>query len=254
MKRFIISILVFIWAAPALAEQSPVGFPNNGRIKRVAFQDNQVVPLNGVTFTSTQIMFSEGEQVLDVEGGDSAGWMVTLHPELKNMLFVKPTVLDSNSNMTVITNRHVYYFHIKSNTSLTSNPQNQTYAIKFIYPEDERAKLRKQLKAKQAQVSQAQEPLHYNWNYRFSGNKTILPNHVFDDGTFTYFELRKNQAVPAIFAVDDKSGAESVVNTRQQGNYLVVQRLAPQFTLRNGNAVTSVFNDRAIHNIRHNKG
>ena len=254
MKRLMAGLLMAACAAPALAEQAPVGFPNDSRIKRVAFQENQVVPLSGVTFTSTQIMFSPGEQVMDVEGGDSAGWMVTLHPHLKNMLFVKPTVLDSDSNMTVMTNKHVYYFHIKSNASLTSNTKNQTYAIKFVYPEDERAKLRTQLKAKQAQVNQAKEPIKYNWNYRFSGSKTILPGHVFDDGTFTYFELRKNQAVPAIFAVDDKSGAEAVVNTRQQGNYLVVQRLAPQFTLRNGKAVTSVFNGNAIYNIRHNKG
>ncbi|MCH9793742.1 MAG: P-type conjugative transfer protein VirB9 [Planctomycetes bacterium] len=253
MKKLIL-IVWFAWSAQVLAEQPPLGFPSDGRIKRVAFQENQVVPLNGVTFTSTQIMFSPSEQIMDVEGGDSAGWMVTLHPHLKNMLFVKPTVLDSNANMTVITNRHVYYFHVKSNASLTTNPKNQTYAIKFIYPEDERLRLKMKLKAKQAQVNQAKSPLKYNWNYRFSGSKSILPSHVFDDGTFTYFELRQNQAVPAIFAVDDKSGREAVVNTRQQGNYLVVQRLAPQFTLRNGTAITSVFNGNAIHNIRHNKG
>ncbi len=77
-----------------------------------------------------------------------------------------------------------------------------------------------------------------------------MPLHVFDDGTFTYFELRKNQAVPAIFAVDDSQGKEAVVNSRREGNYMVVQRLAPQFTLRNGGTVASVFNSNEILRIK----
>ncbi len=90
----------------------------------------------------------------------------------------------------------------------------------------------------------------YNWNYRFSGSTQLAPAHVFDDGTFTYFELAKNQAVPAIFAVDDAQGKEAVVNIRRSGNYLIVQRIAPQFTLRNGGIVTSVFNTNEITRIK----
>ena len=92
-----------------------------------------------------------------------------------------------------------------------------------------------------------------NAAYRFSGSPQLVPLHVFDDGTFTYFELSLNGAVPAIFAVDDQSGKESTVNTRRQGKYLVVQRLAPQFTLRQGTLATSVFNTREINRIAANR-
>ena len=80
-----------------------------------------------------------------------------------------------------------------------------------------------------------------------------MPKHVFDDGQFTYFELSNNGAVPAIFAVDDKSGKESTVNVRRQGKYLVVLRLAPQFTLRQGHLTTSVFNTCEINRIAQNR-
>ncbi len=60
-------------------------------------------------------------------------------------------------------------------------------------------------------------------------------------------ELRPNQAVPAIFAVDNQAGRESVVNFRSNENYIIIQRIAPQFTLRNGKTIiASVFNNKMI--------
>ncbi|MDW9144162.1 TrbG/VirB9 family P-type conjugative transfer protein, partial [Legionella pneumophila] len=92
-----------------------------------------------------------------------------------------------------------------------------------------------------------------NTAYRFSGSPQLVPRHVFDDGKFTYFELSSQGSVPAIFAVDDQSGKESTVNTRREGKYIVVQRLAPQFTLRQGGLTASVFNTPEINRIRANR-
>ncbi|QDQ40256.1 P-type conjugative transfer protein VirB9 [Legionella geestiana] len=239
----------------ATASQTPVPYPKDERIKMVTYQQNNVIPVHGVIFTTTQIIFGERETVLDVEGGDSDGWIATYHKNLPNMIFIKPTMLDSNSNMTVVTNRHNYYFHVTSNKTVQEIGHRQTYALKFTYPEEEREKLNARLKASKEKrdtvQKTARDPKTYNWAYSFSGSKEIMPSRVFDDGTFTYFELRKDQPVPAVFVVDNKQGKESVVNTRQQGDYLVVLRTAPQFTLRNGQkAVASVFNQPLIAAIR----
>ena len=102
---------------------------------------------------------------------------------------------------------------------------------------------------KQVNLNDPHLPSAYHWDYSFHGSTSIMPLHVFDDGRFTYFQLRPNQALPAIFAVDSKSAEESVVNFRQEGRYLVVHRLAPQFTLRLGkHRVASIFNNRFIRN------
>ncbi len=245
MKKITISLVLMVSIGTLHAQNNPRPFSTDNRIKQVVYQDNNVVPVQGMTFTTTQIQFGESEHVLDIEGGDSAAWMVTYHPELSNMVFVKPTMVDSHTNMTVITNQHAYYFDLASNKTLEKKPTLQTYALKFIYPE--RATIRVRTSTPPPQ------PKALNTSYRFSGSPQLAPKHVFDDGQFTYFEFSATGAVPAIFAVDNKNAKESTVNTRRQGKYIVVQRLAPQFTLRQGGQTTSVFNAREINRIEQNK-
>lgn len=241
----------------AAARNNPLAHPNDVRIKRVVYQENNIIPIRGMTFTTTQILFGKDEVVLDVEGGDTAAWIVTHHAHLPNMAFIKPTVPGTNSNMTIITNKHNYYFHVSCPLAFSEDASQRTYALTFSYPEEEAARRKaaaaKMPVIKKNTINPVKNPEAYNWNYRFSGSAQLTPIHVFDDGTFTWFELGKNQAVPAVFAVDDRQGKESLVNTRREGNYLVVQRTAPQFTLRSGGIVTSVFNINEIQRIKQNK-
>lgn len=237
-----------------LAQAIPRSYSEDKRIFRVNYQDHNVTPLHGTTFTVTQVLFGKDETVIDVEGGDTAGWMVKHNAQLPNMVFIKPTLLGSNTNITVVTNKHSYYFHATSNKTLDETPKLHTYAMQFVYPEEAlreaKARATQEMKAQKEAINPSKNPERYNWNYRFSGSTQLAPVHVFDDGTFTYFELAKNQAAPAIFAVDDRQGKESTVNIRRSGNYLVVQRIAPQFTLRSGGIVTSVFNTNEINRIQ----
>lgn len=252
MKKLLIGTVTALLATGLHAQNNPVSFPTDSRIKHVVYQDNNVVPIQGITFTTTQIQFGDKEEILDIEGGDSTAWMVTYHPELSNTVFVKPTILDSSTNLTVITNQHAYYFHLTSNKKLERKPTQQTYAVKFVYQATNHPA---KLVAKQPppKVNLFAHPKALNTAYRFSGSSQLVPRHVFDDGKFTYFELALNGAVPAIFAVDDQSGKESTVNTRREGKYLIVQRIAPQFTLRLSRLATSVFNTQEINRIAANR-
>ena len=236
------------------AVNAPRAHTRDKRILFVNYEDNNVVPIHGKTFTATQVVFGTDEVVLDIEGGDTTGWMVTHKPELANIVFIKPTMLGSNTNMTVVTNKHSYYFHLNSNNRLRDTSEAPPFAIRFAYPQERKQESRTRtseaLRAQKELINPAKNPEAYNWDYRFSGSNQLTPLHVFDDGTFTYFELAPNQATPAIFAVDDREGKEAVVNIRRSGNYLIVQRLAPQFSLRSGGVVTSVFNSREIARIK----
>lgn len=254
-KEIAITLMLLMPVSVALAEQQPAGHPHDNRVKIVSFDENNVVAFKGTPLTSTQLLFGSDERVLNVDGGDKAVWLVKTNTRTPNMVFLKPAKFGLHTNITVVTNKHSYYFHATSSAEPMS-ARDQTYTIKFKYPEEERARLNaiNEEKRQQAALNHFKAPAVHNSDYRFSGNKQIMPLHVFDDGTFTYFELRKNQPAPAIFAVDNKQGKESVVNTRREGNYLVVQRLAPQFTLRNGGTVASVFNSREIMNIKQNRG
>ncbi len=171
------------------------------------------------------------------------------------MMFVKPTVYDSQTNMTVVTNKHTYYFYLTSNKQGQVDQGDATYAIHFIYPEEDKAKVEQEIieqeQQKQAELSAFQNPADYNWDYSFSGDRRIVPIHVFDDGKFTYLQLQPNQPVPAIFSVMNPDGKESVVNYRQDKQYLVIQQVAPQFTLRVGqDEVASIFNNKTIEKLQ----
>ena len=106
-----------------------------------------------------------------------------------------------------------------------------------------------------ANLSSFQDPKKYNMNYTFNGNKNIMPVQVWDDGKVTYMQFSPNQPQPAIFAVEGKDGNEAVVNYRRLNDDLVlVERVAPQFTLRLGaNQVASIFNKTYIDQIKHKK-
>ncbi|MFO2625224.1 P-type conjugative transfer protein VirB9 [Legionella pneumophila serogroup 1] len=247
MNKLAIGLACLLPITSSYAQNNPKPMTQDVRMKQVIYRENDVVPVHGVPFTTTQIQFAEKEEVLDIEGGDTTAWMVTHHPELGNIVFIKPTSFDSNTNMTVITNKHAYYFHLKSSKQLGPTHE-QTYALKFVYPE---AKPRPTINTHKATTPP--QPKVVNSSYRFSGSPQLVPKHVFDDGQFTYFELTTNGAVPAIFAVDNANGKESTVNTRREGKYIVVHRLAPQFTLRQGRLTTSVFNAQEINRIAANR-
>lgn len=255
MKLIAVTLVVLLSVlSSALAEQKPLSLATDQRVKVVPYNEDNVVSIKGTTFVSTQIVFGNDEAISDVQAGDATSWTVFVNKDIQNILNIKPTTAHSNTDLTVITvdhqgKRRRYYFHLLSFVNRQGAPI--TYALKFIYPLKEKYRMEHALNSakqqKQAIVNSSRHPSAYNWDYSFSGSEIIVPAHVFDDGRFTYFKLRPNQLVPAIFAVDDASGDESVVNYRREGDYLVVMRVAPQFTLREGNAiVASIFNKKLI--------
>jgi type IV secretion system protein VirB9 len=246
----------------ALAEVTPKSVIADSRIKQVPYQKNNVVPIEGQAFVNTQILFGEDEVILDVQGGDEAGWTYHIDKSLPFILNIKPTLFNSNTNLDVVTNdaentKRIYRFHLLMGSEINQTKSAATYAVEFIYPDKNKAKLQETLNYLQQQkksiLSSSKSPADYNWDYSFNGSKTILPMHVFDDGRFTYLQLRPGQPVPSVFAVDNAAGEEAVVNVRTEGDYLVVQQISPQLTLRQGeHHVASIFNNSNIAKLRVN--
>lgn len=73
----------------------------------------------------------------------------------------------------------------------------------------------------------------YDFQYKFSGERAILPLQVFDDGENTYFQWRSAAGVvPAILA--DTDGGLRAVAFERSGLYIVVKGVARSFKLRFG--------------------
>jgi len=73
----------------------------------------------------------------------------------------------------------------------------------------------------------------YDFQYKFSGERAILPLQVFDDGENTYFQWRSAAGVvPAILA--DTEGGHRAVAFERSGPYIVVKGVARNFKLQFG--------------------
>ena len=254
-KLSICVALSSIFCANVFSAQTPQSLASDAGIKVVTYNPNDVVTIVGKRFFTTTIEFGKNEVVngKNITSGDSVSWMASVYQDKPNFLALKPTRVGSDTNMTIVTNKHTYYFHL-----ISESDGNPTYAVKFNYPMDRLTSIKaaKGFTAQQnnALVSAHHAPKDYNWDYTFNGDETIMPVRVFDDQKFTYLEFAKNVPQPAIFSVDSPSGAEAVVNTRRKGNWVIINRVSPQFTLRLGkNHVASIFNKPYIKNIIANK-
>lgn len=199
-------------------------------VKTVSYDPNNVVIIHGHYGYQTQIVFAANEIVQNISMGDSLAWQAV---PIKNNLFIKP-VTESKTNMTVLTNVNSYNFQLDSTHSKIS----PTYKLRFVYP------TAGYNRDGQANAGGVCDPTQINWKYSFTGDKRLAPREAFDcNHQFTYF--RFNNTLPAIFIVD-KSRKETLVNYHIKGNYVVVNTTAPQFTLRSGGYVTSVYNAALI--------
>lgn len=215
----------------------------DARAKVVAYNPNQIYRLNTHYLVSTDIIFGKDEIINegDYHLGDASSWDVEVS---RNHLYLKAKRLEAAGNLNITTNKYTYHFILSvSDAPIESN--DQTLFLTFTYPthgEDER-KLALQLVDLPTDICQNKQK--YNLQYSFTGDKEQAPIRACDDGLFTYFKFRRQIDLPAIFMVlPDRK--EEVVNYRMENGYLVVERVAKAFTLRSGNTVTSVYNDKYI--------
>ena len=78
-----------------------------------------------------------------------------------------------------------------------------------------------------------------NLAYGYKGSAVNKPDGVFDDGVKTYFRFSGD--APAIFEVLP-GGDETLINYHREGEVVVVDKVAAQWTLRAGDEATCVFN------------
>ncbi len=222
--------------AHALSESRPLAV--DSRIRVMVYNPDDVFKFTGYYGYQSSIEFADGESVDTISMGDSTSWQIV--PSGRR-IFLKPMEFDATTNMTVITNKRMYQFELHADEAEDINDPKLVFSVRFIYPDDSgTAGIRQYATTSGPDLSQ---PEKFNFNYTISGNETIAPLRIFDDGEFTYFKFKtKNAEIPAFFMVDS-DGKESLVNYRVSGEYIVVERVTSQYTLRNGTDVVCVFNE-----------
>ncbi|MGN8119173.1 P-type conjugative transfer protein VirB9 [Labrys sp. 22185] len=245
----LISLGLFASAcSPALAESNPRSVSADPRIRTVIYQKDQVVSLLAMMGVSTMVVFRDDEQIATVTMGDTVAWQA-VPDQSRHFLFVKPVEPNAVTNMNVVTNsgsgQRVYNFILHG--AAPGDTRRAVIKLRFSYPDDD-AGARLTAKAKEMAANPNMkaalaDPSKLNYAYGYKGDPQNKPIEAFDDGTKTFFKFAASSEVPGIFAVkSDRS--ETLINYRREGDYIVVDKVNPQWTLRNGKVSTCVFNQR----------
>jgi type IV secretion system protein VirB9 len=217
------------------------------RFRAYIYNPNDVYKYVGYYLTQSYIEFEQGETIKTISMGDTAAWQTVV---MENKLFLKPVLNFAATNMTIMTDKRTYHFELDAHEVSEVSEDDVLFFIKFMYPEEgDKNIVTFYSSKKRDDLPNLGDVENYNFDYEFSGSDNIAPVKVFDDGEFTYLEFRNNNSeIPAIFAVNS-SGYEMMINYRVVENYVVVEQLASQFTLRSGADVVCVYNN-SLYSIR----
>lgn len=240
IRIIIISLILLGFSKNALSSQMPRFLGTEKKFRSFLYNPNEVYRYIGHYTYQGFIEFEEGETIGTISMGNPSLW---LFESLGNRLFLKPVGEDgSETNMTVITTKRVYHFELMAREAKGIADKNLIFVVKFVYPDEKEKNIVEFAKTNLSDEPDLRDLSKYNFNYQFTGEKSIAPTKVFDNNQFTYFQFgNKNSEIPAIFSVDSE-GFESLVNYRVSGDYIVVERVGAQFTLRNGSEIVCVYN------------
>ncbi|NDF13271.1 MAG: P-type conjugative transfer protein VirB9 [Proteobacteria bacterium] len=237
-KLCISAVLAFSLTAPlAVYAANPIA--TDSRVRTYVYGENEVFRVVAKYGFQSNIEFANKEQIETVSVGDSVAWKIT---PAGQRLFVKALKEGVTTNLTVVTNKRAYQFEL---TSKFERDEDLIYVVRFYYPElDFDGKKRRP--SDHTFESGALIDAAYNFNYSLNGPSDLAPIKVFDDGQFTFFKFRNNNAVVPGFNAVDPNGSEVPLVSRTDGEYVIVERVLPQFSLRRGDDVVCVFNDNII--------
>lgn len=216
------------------------------------YNPDEVVRIEGKVNVQATIRFGEDERIENVAIGDSQKWQVTPNRSA-NLLFVKPLAERASTNMTVVTNEHVYLF------DLIASPAHRDplYVLSFTYPIEVEEVEEVQLAEDDAAPAQTASPVEMaaandpyavldpsqlNFAWAAEGKSELLPERIYDDGDATFLAWPAGQPMPAIL-VRDEEGTEGPVNFAVRGDTIVLDMVPAEIILRSGNDAATLVNN-----------
>lgn len=263
-KKFI--VFAYILAFFTLNAHANVPISSDSRIKTLVYSDNEIFRIVVHYGYQTSIEFGRGEEVETLSVGQPYSWKIT---PLENRLFIKALEGAAHTNMTIITNRRVYFFELESKDPEAMLDEELAYVVRFYYPEKnfQYQQLRQfssaQLapKAIQKNTTDSKPNLYQsspfappgkapapvaspiNFHYTLTGADNIAPVKVFDDGKKTYLQFPHQNAILPYMHVINPDGSEKRASYTREGDYIAINQLFHKLALRLNNDEVIVYNE-----------
>jgi type IV secretion system protein VirB9 len=210
----VVGLALSVAGGTAGAQIRPVAGAGDPRIQTVDYDAGQVVQISAAPGYQVTLQFGADETIENVAVGDSTAWQVSANRN-GGHLYLKP-LLAIPTNMTVITNVRVYAFDL---VPLPGPTPDMAYTVRFTYP------------SAAGPLQSAEAELIVEGRYRLSGEQSLRPSRISDDGQHTYIEFPRDAAIPAIYAVDER-GNESIVNGMMRDDLYVIDAVVPRLVFR----------------------
>lgn len=241
----LILILLFSFASIAIRESRPTAI--DSRIRVIVYSPDDVFKFTGYYGYQASIELAHDEEIVSISMGDTTAWQIV---PSGYRLFIKPMEPEATTNMTMITNKRTYFFELYAEEAEDIRDPNMVFNVRFLYPDEEdEDSIRHFYSSSSASGPDLSHPEKYNFNYSISGNESIAPVKIYDDGEFTYLNFRdKNREIPAVFAVDEDL-RESMVNYHQSSadtNLIIIEQVFPKLSLRLDKKIVCIFNESYV--------
>ncbi len=249
-RKIIVCVLnLLCLVGVSFGEVLPRAISTDKRIKIINYFENNVFKITGYYGMQTSLQLSKDEKVSTIALGDTTGWQI--HP-VGHMIFIKPVELDADTNMTLITNKRIYFIDLVAKEVTKKNKNQISYNIKFLYHDEENNnQVTNEIFDTSESIEDLDHPEKYNYNYYVSGDVDIAPLKIFDDGKLTFVQF-SNQVkdMPAIFTVDDDLH-EHLVNyipSKSKTNLIIIEQVFNKLTLRLGRKILCIYNEGYSNN------
>jgi len=210
-------------ATPTSAEIAPSSLGADARVRSVLYNPVDVIRLDTQLRVNTAIELGAAERIESVLLGDSEAFEVEVLSN-RSTVSVKPLISGAETNMTIYTGR-------RSITMALSEGQarNPTYRLVLRYPETGTSR---------ATRSTATTPGSRDIGYAWSGDESLRPVHIWNDGQATWFAFAPGLR-PSIFGVD-ATGREVTLNSGTRGSIVRISGIRTAYSIRIGTQVLCI--------------
>jgi type IV secretion system protein VirB9 len=214
-----LGLLLSMTALPVLAETAPKPGSHDARVTYATYQEGQVYRINTRLRNVTLVELGEGEKIQSIAIGDLESFKID-KLERANLFIIKPVVAGATTNLTVETQRNIYFLQVTE-----GGKGNPNYSVKFTVPGSTRAAAGGEIPASL--------PMTYKIMKKGRALPGFAPVSISDDGRKTTFVIPPGAPMPTIFRADAK-GQEYSVNSSVRGTTITVSTRSERWVLRYG--------------------
>lgn len=215
MIREVFVIAALGLAVPVQAQVAPNPSFDDPRLQTLAYQGGTSVRLVAFPDSALELVFHRGETIERAVVSDGSAFKAAVVGN-GDTIELSPAHTGAVAELRVQTDRNEYRFELETGNGLAA-----AYVVRLVDGQS----------AEQAQTASQPASGATLWNYRLSGDRSVRPDKIDDDGKRTFLEWGENRALPAVFGVGPGGGEELVAGYMRNGVF-VIDRVYPQLVFR----------------------